>query len=713
MPDTVDKSTMRYCSGAIETFRPPDAEDLKKFKSFKAKMPDYVDTSIEPVLAIEGWLSTGEVDRQKDIIEPGAWSKHLADFMKNPSLMFNHDWSHLPLGIWTDVYVVPDKGLYGKCLIFGTEMGNDVAMLVRAGVLRSFSVGFTYHEFSTMDDGGWRILDAELIECSIVSVPANLGAVIEHAKSLNIKLNYLTNTSGGRGTSKGITMPEIITKADIDSSVTPVREDLDKTKTTVKELGAEFEKVAKIQHDLKDAVANGTKTSGEMRELVDKVSGEFQSAIDDLQGKYKEFAKRRPGNAFDFSGPLNLKSMITKRPADVDATFGGSSEVATKVKHLQKMHDKVAMLDALLEASSRNNTGDYHQRNRNARIKGLRTYGELVEFAKAMDSTTSDEGDEWVPSDMSGNMIERVHVELKVASLFDKFPMPSNPFVMPVEGGDTDATLMAEKTAIISAFDSTEQTPGTEAVTFTAAKGRSRIQVSHELTEDSAIAIMPYVEKKAGRGLARVIDRCIINGDKSSGGTASFDTGYTPATTDFRHGWDGLRYHYQTNITSTYGGQDCSTFNETNVGKVRSAMGKYGLYPSDLIYLCSVKAYLQKFLRELDNYQTLDKYGPNAVILNGELAKVDGVPLVISEFMYDNLNADGIYDGTTTDRSEILCLNRNMWLIGEWGGIRASVEEDKINDVYQVVAFKRLDFEPVVTPSSTEVIVASGYNVTF
>ena len=34
-----------------------------------------------------------------------------------------------------------------------------------------------------------------------------------------------------------------------------------------------------------------------------------------------------------------------------------------------------------------------------------------------------------------------------------------------------------------------------------------------------------------------------------------------------------------------------------------------------------------------------------------------------------------------------------------------------INDVYQVVAFKRLDFKPTVTPSSTEVVVTCGYNI--
>ena len=100
-----------YSHGPIEKYGPLAESDWDLFESFKTTMPAYVKDDIKPIGKSEGWLSTGEVDRANDIIEPTAWTEYIPTFMKNPALMFNHDWTKLPVGIWTDMVVVPGKVL--------------------------------------------------------------------------------------------------------------------------------------------------------------------------------------------------------------------------------------------------------------------------------------------------------------------------------------------------------------------------------------------------------------------------------------------------------------------------------------------------------------------------------------------------------------------------------------------------------------------------
>jgi len=52
--------------------------------------------------------------------------------------------------------------------------------------------------------------------------------------------------------------------------------------------------------------------------------------------------------------------------------------------------------------------------------------------------------------------------------------------------------------------------------------------------------------------------------------------------------------------------------------------------------------------------RTVDKYGQFATVLNGELGKIDGIPVIVSEKIRENLNASGVYDGTTTTKT-LLC----------------------------------------------------------
>ena len=326
------------------------------------------------------------------------------------------------------------------------------------------------------------------------------------------------------------------------------------------------------------------------------------------------------------------------------------------------------------------------------RVSGLR---------KALDTATAGEGAEWVPTGFSQQLVEKVRQRLKVAALHRRISMPTNPFKLPVEGADAVAYLFAESTSD-TGTKITASTPGTTNVTFNAVKLAARVLVSAELEEDSVIAVMPYLLDTIVRALADAQEDAAINGDDS--GTHQ-DSDVT-ASTDARKAWKGYRKHALAGATV-----DVSTFDVVTLRSIRVAMARYGINPNDLAWIAGFRAFHK--LLGLAEVQTVDQYGDQATLLSGELAKFDGIPIIVSEFVREDLNATGVYDGVTTDRSVLPLVYTPAFLYGDRRAVNVRVSHDLYMESDQDVAIatQRLDFQPVYD-ATTEPIVGLGVNLT-
>lgn len=131
-------------------------------------------------------MSDDSVDRMGDVIDPKGWV--LRNFKANPMALFNHD-SDMPIGRWKNVRVEGGK-LLGE-LEFGPEgacpITDKMRSFVAAGMMRAVSVGFRPLAADPIEGsrGGIHYKAAELMECSLVSIPANPNA-LQVAKSLNL-----------------------------------------------------------------------------------------------------------------------------------------------------------------------------------------------------------------------------------------------------------------------------------------------------------------------------------------------------------------------------------------------------------------------------------------------------------------------------------------------------------------------------------------------
>lgn len=145
-------------------------------------------------------LSDETPDRMDDVIMSDGWQ--LDNFRKNPIALFGHR-SDFPIGTWKDLRV-EKKQLIGRLDIApeGTsERIDEIRRLIDAGILRAVSVGFKPIETKPRKETGWGVFytKAELVETSVVSVPANPNA-LAIAKSMKISAATIDLVFAGKGT---------------------------------------------------------------------------------------------------------------------------------------------------------------------------------------------------------------------------------------------------------------------------------------------------------------------------------------------------------------------------------------------------------------------------------------------------------------------------------------------------------------------------------
>ena len=148
---------------------------------------------------LEFILSDATPDRMGDVIEAEGWD--LNNFKKNPIALFNHNAS-FPIGKWVNMRTANGElRSHLQLAPKGTSPRIDeIRALVDADILRAVSVGFLPRQSEplTKDGHGLRFKQTELVECSLVSIPANPNALAV-ARSLNISASTAAMVFAGKG----------------------------------------------------------------------------------------------------------------------------------------------------------------------------------------------------------------------------------------------------------------------------------------------------------------------------------------------------------------------------------------------------------------------------------------------------------------------------------------------------------------------------------
>jgi HK97 family phage prohead protease len=137
---------------------------------------------------IEGYGSVFNVlDSYSDIIAPGAFKATLAEHQASntmPLMLWQHD-TREPIGVWDEMRE-DAAGLFVKGhLLLELPLAQKALVLLKARAIRGLSIGFWTRSWAYDADKDIRTLTGvDLVETSVVSMPANPKAMVTSVKSI-------------------------------------------------------------------------------------------------------------------------------------------------------------------------------------------------------------------------------------------------------------------------------------------------------------------------------------------------------------------------------------------------------------------------------------------------------------------------------------------------------------------------------------------------
>lgn len=578
----------------------------------------------EGLLKIEGLASTNAVDRDGDSILPSAWE--LKDFLKNPILLEQHD-HNKPIGKITDISVV-SNGLHIVAEISATA--GKTATLIKEGILKSFSVGFS------LLDGVWEedtdhfsITKASLHEISVVSIPANADAIFSIAKAFDDNESY-------KEFKKEFTKPE-----EDSSKLNQEEEEVymsTEVLTGVEKLSADLEKrleamEAREQKAMDDAASAAAADKEQAFKDAEASKVTMAKELEDLRGDLAEKASE-------------LKALNESKMAFIDKSTGSVSdrqvdEAVFLAKALGRSVADTAMGKALLEKAA---SGPHLAPN-----------------------TMANGWEEQYNSRVYNDMKNLLVVEPLFNSIAMSAPtmyLPINPeagvaeWINPTAYGSTDGTSTG--TAAVHALK--EQT-------MQAYKLASKEYISEEEEEDSLIALMPIIRDAVVRRMANASDIAILRGQAS--GVTDPIAGLTSiAATD-------------TNVLATADQPSIGAGDRITVdmlGKIREKLGIWGLNPMDVVYVVSSEGYYD-LLADPD-FRTMNEVGTQASILTGQIGSLMGSPVLVSTS----------FEAKGAAKTFAIAVNKRNFMTGTLRGLTSERDYSVEDQTTVLVSTRRMGF---------------------
>lgn len=713
---------------------------------------DSLEVEDEDKRIVRGWASTTDRDEVGDIVESTFWRKAMPAFMKSfPNLYYNHErWGGAqPIGKVIE-YEISDKGLYTWSQVTETEGkggGKNTLMLVHDGVIKAQSVGIWVTKYvieEQNDDRPWtrRCKEGMMFDLSLCDIPVNRSALLDQTKKAQliewfqsqksvlfpgIDINPVASSPGGgeemsftledvkktseqvvgdalKEHNKGLaTTVEATTRDIVKTSVTPKMDELSQQVTVLK--GDNERQFVEIKNALQGAV-----TKADLEAMKETVKADLMTVLSSQQAKSPGFT------AFPLNGmgqPLiagngayrfktaseyevNLCNEFKLEKAYMRGVLYKAEHTVTPnlvelFKAVQETNDFILILDAVARMTRGVNYGG---------MKTLKAWEHwtflMEETKKALATTNTGFGLEWIPRALSADLLDRVEMDLVVARGFRTFNAPTKTWDYPLRGGRLTAWRMNEATTDTAA-EMIKSTFGTAIVTFIAEKLAVACLISEEETEDAFLPVIDVAREEIALALGRGIDDASVNGDTAA---VHQDSGVTNAL-DVRKSWDGLRKKALAAAGSklSNAGAKLSASGVIALGNLRKKMGERGRRLSELRYLLSLGDYMNLLLDT--TVTTVDKIGNMATYLQGALAAVHGIRVEVSEFQQVNLDANGVQGGAL---SAPLLIHNPSFGYAERRATTLDVQRIPLTDQNAVFATDRRDFQ-CLYPSDTYPVV--------
>ena len=644
---------------------------------------------------IRGLASTNSVDRVGDVITHDAWTKSggLDNFKNNPIILFNHNYDK-PIGKATSMDVT-NSGLELGARI--SKSAGEIKDLIKDGVLGAFSVGFRVKDADYNEEtDGFEIKDAELFEVSVVSVPANQAATFSLAKSFDSMEEYQEFKNLFKINKEANQFNKIETPQATDKTVSQEKPmSTDNETPNADALKAYAEEVAKATA-AKIAMQQAEQKAKEKAEAdaAAELEAQENAAIEAEQEKVKAIVEVGMEGAERLT--KDLEDRVSEKHEDLE-------KVVEELK--ADLTEKKQEIEAIRESKrvfGRESTSDwtkaYEEDINDAWTMGLATgkgwntklANEVVEKVNAHSGVGVSSAD--FEQTVSTNVERDIQLQLVMAPLFREIPMQSATQIIPIlpdagyaefasaqtAGGSSPHGNLAQRGDTYGTpwggIDMTERTLSTK-------KLISQSYLGNETEEDAILPILPLIRESIIRSHARAMENAVLLGNNADGafGTsgASFDGLWHLAEAD-------------SDVTQSATAFASDTVTAAELLALRKNMGKYGINPSEVVYIVSSTVYYN--LLEDAEFQDVNLVGDMATKLNGEIGQVFGTKVIVSDE----------YPTAAVNMPAAMCVYPKNYVMPRLRGITIESDYEVANQRRVLVASQRIGFTDMIDGATSK-----------
>ncbi|NBX56559.1 MAG: phage major capsid protein, partial [Betaproteobacteria bacterium] len=405
----------------------------------------------------------------------------------------------------------------------------------------------------------------------------------------------------------------------------------------------------------------------DVEKRLEDQANEHKNAIEGLQTAIKEKAKEleQLQNKSGELEAIHRSRMHFAEPKEADVPYADKEKAVLLSKILRKPMQDTKFGKAVLE-------------------KAAASFG-------GRDRFTSTNGDAW-EIEVSTTIQNEMRRQLVVLNTVNSIAMNQPVMRIPVNpDSGTNATWVAgtsfgsdyTSVAGTGASSGTTRTHTIKEVTLSAYKLATKEYISFEEDEDTIIPLLPLIRDAMARRMAKTLDQAMLLGDGGTttagmvaaaikglasyhpvGGVAA-SAGVNPATA-------AVTLDLSDNIAGTV------KFNVAKAMEARKGLGAWGLNPSELVMFVSTQAYYE--LLEDSNFLTVDKAGPAATILTGQVGSVGNTPVIVS----------ASFEAAAADKALAVVVNPMNFLVGTHRGMRVDSDDEIVNQRSVLVASMRI-----------------------
>lgn len=603
---------------------------LYSHSAFTIKELPSADEKIDSIF-IEGYASTNDIDRAGDVVPPQVWQAGLQNYLKNPIILAYHDHDD-PVGRMVE-HRVDERGLWIKARI---SAAAEVFNLIKDGVLTAFSVGFRVKdaEYNSASEV-FYVKELELIEISVVSVPANQNTLFSLSKAFDdaeeykqFKMQFAPKGESAKGLESTTEAKSDITE-EWNMDPKQLQEMLAAAAQQAAEQATKSLLAAQADKEAAEKAAQAEKAALD-KSIQEAVESRVKTIDTGAERLLEEVTKRLEEQTSESKSVLKGLEEAIKEKADELAKLQSS-----KIQFADKAgNDSVSYEDkekaVLLSKVSRKS------------IEDTKFGRQLVEKAGAH-----------VPSatwelEVSLAMENEVRRRLVAAPLFRQIAMNTNVMRIPVNPEAGDATWVANADFGNSNNNGSGSTAThlLKEVTLSAYKVATREYMAFEEEEDSLLVLLPVVRDAMIRRVARAVDKAFLIGTGANAadpvkGLAAYDTSLTEVSLS---------------------GQTPKV-TVANLRTLRRELGTWGLEPDAMRFIVSHDAYYD--LLDDETFLTVDKVGAQATLLTGQVGLVGNTPVIVA----------GMLPAKAAGNTAVIAVHPGNFVVGNQRGLRVDTDD--------------------------------------